>query len=65
MPQAIGSISIASGSDIRQRQCRAEAIDDGRYQGTVTSSNAFARQTLAAILPIPAERFRISADGYR
>ena len=36
----------------------------GRYQGTVTSGNAFARDTLLAILPIPAERFRISADGY-
>jgi hypothetical protein len=36
----------------------------GRYQGTVTSGNAFSRATLSAILPIPAERFRISADGY-
>jgi hypothetical protein len=39
-------------------------LTTGRYQGTVTSGNAFARQTLTAILPIPAERFRISADGY-
>lgn len=36
----------------------------GRYEGTVTSGNAFAREALASILPIPAEEFRISADGY-
>jgi hypothetical protein len=36
----------------------------GRYVGNVTSGNAFARETLRAILPIPVERFRISADGY-
>jgi Glycosyl transferase family 2 len=36
----------------------------GRYEGTVTSGNAFVRKTLSAILPIPAEQFRISADGY-
>ena len=36
----------------------------GRYENTVTSGNAFARRTLASILPIPEESFRISADGY-
>jgi glycosyltransferase involved in cell wall biosynthesis len=36
----------------------------GRYTGNVMSGNAFARGTLRSILPIPAERFRISADGY-
>ena len=36
----------------------------GRYRGTVTSGNAFARRTLESILPIPEEQFRISADGY-
>lgn len=36
----------------------------GRHDGTVTSGNAFARATLAAILPIPEADFRISADGY-
>ncbi len=36
----------------------------GRYEGTVTSGNAFAREALASILPIPAADFRISADGY-
>jgi len=36
----------------------------GRYETTVTSGNAFAREALAAMLPIPAEDFRISADGY-
>lgn len=39
-------------------------LSTGRYQGTVTSGNAFTRGTLSAILPIPAEQFRISADGY-
>jgi hypothetical protein len=39
-------------------------LSTGRYVGNVTSGNAFARETLQAILPIPAERFRISADGY-
>ncbi len=36
----------------------------GRYDGTVTSGNAFAREALAAILPMPTAEFRISADGY-
>jgi Glycosyl transferase family 2 len=39
-------------------------LKTGRYQGTVTSGNAFARKTLLAIMPIPTEAFRISADGY-
>jgi hypothetical protein len=36
----------------------------GRYECTVTSGNAFARATLQTVLPVPEERFRISADGY-
>jgi hypothetical protein len=36
----------------------------GRYETTVTSGNAFARETLEKILPIPEGPFRISADGY-
>jgi hypothetical protein len=36
----------------------------GRYENTVTSGNAFARRTLASILPVPEDAFRISADGY-
>jgi len=36
----------------------------GRYEGTVTSGNAFARAALEKVLPIPPEAFRISADGY-
>lgn len=36
----------------------------GRFDGTVTSGLAFARGTLAAILPIPEDRYRIAADGY-
>jgi glycosyltransferase involved in cell wall biosynthesis len=39
-------------------------MSSGRYETTVTSGNAFARATLAAILPVPEEEFRISADGY-
>lgn len=36
----------------------------GRYETTVTSGNAFAREVLERILPIPEEDFRVSADGY-
>lgn len=39
-------------------------LSRGRYQNTVTSGNAFARSALAAVLPVPEDRFRISADGY-
>jgi hypothetical protein len=36
----------------------------GRYEGTVTSGNAFARGALEAVLPVPPGPFRIGADGY-
>ena len=36
----------------------------GRYYTAVTSGNAFDREVLARILPIPEAEFRISADGY-
>lgn len=36
----------------------------GRFECTVTSGNAFLRTTLAAVLPVPEDSFRISADGY-
>jgi glycosyltransferase involved in cell wall biosynthesis len=39
-------------------------LEAGCYQTTVTSGNAFARQALERVLPMPAEDFRISADGY-
>jgi len=39
-------------------------LSRGRYETTVTSGNAFARDTLAKILPVPEDDFRISADGY-
>jgi hypothetical protein len=39
-------------------------LSTGRYETTVTSGNAFARPVLEAILPMPEEHFRISADGY-
>lgn len=39
-------------------------LDTGRFEATVTSGNAFSRRTLDAILPVPEEDFRISADGY-
>jgi glycosyltransferase involved in cell wall biosynthesis len=39
-------------------------LETGRYEGTVTSGNAFARATLASVLPIPEDEFRICADGY-
>jgi glycosyltransferase involved in cell wall biosynthesis len=39
-------------------------LSTGRYQGTVTAGNAFSRDALDDILPMPAERFRQGADGY-
>jgi len=36
----------------------------GRYQTAVMSGNAFAREVLQHIFPIPEAEFRISADGY-
>jgi hypothetical protein len=36
----------------------------GRYETSVTSGNAFARDALREILPAPEDDFRISADGY-
>lgn len=43
---------------------RRKLLDVGRFEGTVTSGQAFVRQALESVLPIPAEAFRISADGY-
>lgn len=43
---------------------RPKLLDIGRFEGTVTSGQAFVRRALASVLPIPAETFRISADGY-
>ena len=36
----------------------------GRYETTVTSGNAFSREVLEQVLPVPEADFRISADGY-
>lgn len=36
----------------------------GSYINAPTSGNAWARDFLSAVIPIPAEPFRISADGY-
>lgn len=43
---------------------REKLLHTGRFEGTVTSGLAFARQALASVLPIPSETYRISADGY-
>lgn len=43
---------------------RRKLVRTGRIEGTVTSGLAFSRSSLAAILPIPADRYRIAADGY-
>jgi enterobacterial common antigen flippase len=43
---------------------RKKLTETGRFEGTVTSGLAFGRKALAAVLPIPANRFRIAADGY-
>ncbi len=42
----------------------AKVLNTGRYEGNVTSGNAFTRSTLSEILPIPTDKFRIGADGY-
>lgn len=39
-------------------------LQGGRFENTVTSGNAFSRAALNSVLPVPAETFRISADGY-
>jgi glycosyltransferase involved in cell wall biosynthesis len=39
-------------------------LSTGRYETSVTSGNAFARAALSAVLPVPEEDYRISADGY-
>ncbi len=39
-------------------------LEFGRYETVVTSGNAFSRRALERNLPIPAEEFRIAADGY-
>ena len=39
-------------------------LSTGRYETSVTSGNAFARAALTAVLPVPEEDYRISADGY-
>lgn len=39
-------------------------LQNGRQQTTVTSGNAFSREALTKILPIPETEFRIAADGY-
>jgi Glycosyl transferase family 2 len=39
-------------------------VATGRIEGTVTSGLAFSRSALAAVLPIPEDRYRIAADGY-
>ncbi|MEO0481888.1 MAG: glycosyltransferase family A protein [Planctomycetota bacterium] len=47
-----------------QGDVRQKLLTTGRFEGTVTSGQAFGRKALAAALPMPADRFRISADGY-
>lgn len=39
-------------------------LSTGRYEGTVTTGNAFSRHALDAILPMPEQRFPRGADGY-
>ncbi|HBB32476.1 MAG TPA: glycosyl transferase [Cyanobacteria bacterium UBA8803] len=39
-------------------------LEKGRYSAMVTSGNAFSREALTQVLPIPEADFRISADGY-
>jgi len=36
----------------------------GRYQGPVTSGNAWSAAVLTKILPVPEDEFRLCADGY-
>ncbi len=51
-------VSFDSGNVVRL------LLTTGRFEGAVTSGNGFSRRTLEAILPIPEQDFRMSADGY-
>lgn len=42
----------------------AKLIERGRFECMVTSGNAFRRDVLQALMPVPEAAFRISADGY-
>jgi glycosyltransferase involved in cell wall biosynthesis len=50
-PLATGSVSV---------QLRT----DGAFSGTVTSGMVFSHRALSRVMPIPAETFRICADGF-
>ena len=39
-------------------------LEKGNYRTSVTSGNAFSREILEHILPMPEDEFRITADGY-
>lgn len=41
-----------------------QLLSTGRYEATVTSGNAFSRSALDRTLPVPADEFRLAADGY-
>ena len=60
----LGTVYPAAGVALASGDVVPDLMDRGRYVTPVTSGNAFARWALAAMLPMPAERFRISADGY-
>jgi hypothetical protein len=53
-----GRATLTSGD------ARRLVLDTGRYVTPVMSGNAYPRRVLDAIMPVPEEDFRISADGY-
>jgi glycosyltransferase involved in cell wall biosynthesis len=52
------SLPMASGD------LTGEILTLGEYVASPTSGNAFSREVLAAILPMPADEWRLSADAY-
>ncbi|WPJ94697.1 glycosyltransferase [Coraliomargarita algicola] len=61
--QALGQIP-ADAAQLPTGDLLPTLLDKGTYNWMPTSGNAFARETLEKIMPIPAEQFRISADLY-
>jgi glycosyltransferase involved in cell wall biosynthesis len=62
--RSVGEVHPASGRVMPSGDVLPVLLRVGRYATSMTSGNAFPRKVLDAILPIPADSFRISADGY-
>jgi glycosyltransferase involved in cell wall biosynthesis len=61
--RSAGEVHPASGRVMPSGDVLPVLLRVGRYATSMTSGNAFPRKVLDDILPIPADSFRISADG--